>query len=186
MKKILLSIIFSIFILLRLPAIADNSRLMAFGANLGVQAPMDNLTDKAIAGYCIHGLFQYSISQEAAIVFSAGYTRFGTKSTYDGINYNVTDMPVTFGARINLIGEELIPYFGVDIGAHFLTTITDRSRIIAGYKKTTSETRFGLSPYCGVLYRLNNDISFNADLKYNLINDFVHIGVYIGVLYNLK
>lgn len=178
MKKI--TIIFAMFLLSSFTLFSQNP--MRIGGELGVQLPMGDFGDGAGTGFGLSGIFQYEMSPEVYLGGTLGYQSFGGK--VDGYSYS--NIPIMALINYKFSGGNITPFIGAEAGLNMFSA----SYEIFGYKGSSSDTYFGINLLAGIESRMNPNLSWRVNAKYNIImssgSNATFLGINAGLMYHLK
>lgn len=128
--------------------------------------PLGNFDKVANTGFGFNADAKYAVNENILIGASIGYNQFGANPA--GFNLNnifnnidFTIVPILASVDYLLATEDFKPYLGVDIGLY-------NASVDLGVFEL-SEASFGLAPKLGFIYAINDQLDFNADIKYHLI-----------------
>lgn len=141
------------------------------GATVGLQAPMGDFGDGAKMGFGINLTGKYMLSENMAVGLNLGYNRFGAKDfgfdEYD-IKATYSIIPITGLFEYHFGGNAVKPYVGADLGLYSVGAKVK----YAGESESDSELYFGLAPVAGILYDINDNLTFCANIKlHNVFSD---------------
>lgn len=162
----------------------------SLGAHVTPTFPLGDFSNNARTGFGFDVEGRFPIIGKtffASIAF--GFHSFGFEAGSSNINdvsYDIT--PFTASVYYPFSDAELQPYLGFGLGAN---------RIILGNAGiSVAETYFGISPAFGVRYEINEQLTFDTNLKYRytfvgsdsdnlegLINSVAYIPFNLGVFY---
>lgn len=155
---------------------------MRIGGELGLQLPMGDFGDGASTGFGLSGIFQYYLQPQLIIGGTLGYQSWGGKT--DGFSWS--NIPIMGLINYQFNTEGLIPFVGAELGLNMLSTSYD----IFGFTGSSSSTEFGINLLGGVEQRLNENLSWRVNAKYNIImggdGNLSFLGINAGVMYHLK
>lgn len=155
---------------------------MRVGGEVGIQLPMGDFGDGYSTGFGLSGIFQYEMNPNLIVGGTIGYQSWGGKS--DG--YSASNIPLLGIINYKLNESGLIPFIGAEAGLNFLSVSYD----IFGFTGSSSETYFGINILGGIEQRLNENLSWRINAKYNIIlssgSSTTYLGINAGVMYHLK
>lgn len=150
---------------------------ISIGASVGAQLPMGDFGDVFNTGFGINGVAKYDLNENMKVGLNVGYNSFG--SDLNGVSASL--IPVTGLFEYYLPMEGFKPYIGADLGFYNIK--------LEALGISDSETYIGFAPTAGVLYDFTEQLSFNANLKYNYIDadndNITYVGVNLGLVYKL-
>lgn len=137
--------------------------------------PLGNFGNVANTGFGFNADAKYAVNENILVGASIGYNQFG--ASLAGFNLNnvfnnidFTIVPILASVDYLLATEDFKPYIGVDAGVY-------NASLDLGIFDV-SQASFGLAPKLGFMYAINDQLDFNADIKYHLIYaDFSVLGV---------
>ena len=173
MKRIFFAIILFAFLY------SNSNAQISINGNVGLSMPLGTFSDVTTIGFggSFGGLYQ--INPEMRVGLSLGY--------YGFFGSNISVMNATVKAP----GWSIIPISGTYnytfynyndfnfYGGFDLSLYLCRIRIVG----STIEPHFGIAPYIGATYNLNEWLKLNANLKYNVIftsSQIMYLGINIG------
>lgn len=155
---------------------------MRIGGELGLQLPMGDFGDAAGTGFALAGIFQYELNPNLIIGGTIGYQSFGGKS--DG--YSWSNIPIMGLVNYKFNPDGLIPFVGAEFGLNMLS-VTVEAPFFGSY--SSSSTELGINFLGGVEQRLNQNLSWRVNAKYNIIfnsgGNLSFLGINAGVMYHL-
>ncbi len=153
---------------------------MNIGATVGITLPMGDLGDAYNTGFGFNAIGKYNLSDNMAIGASVGYSSFGTD--FDGFSFGV--IPVTGLFEFSFGSGAFKPYIGADLGLYvFRAKVT-----FLGSSSSSTESYIGLAPTGGIMYDINSNLAFIANLKYNMVfsdNTSTWLGINAGISFKL-
>jgi hypothetical protein len=183
MKKILLVLFVTVFAV----SFANAQSKMGASVQGTLSFPTGDFGDGAGTGFGATGTFIYSVSPMLDVTASIGYITWGTKESIPGIEASSSDIPLLVGIRYAFGKGNFLPYASAEAGLHFLSSKVKISSI--GFEDSQSETKFGVSPGVGFLYKFNPKTSLDVNAKYNVIfteeSSTTHLSVNAGVAFAL-
>ncbi len=159
------------------------------GATLGIQAPVGDFANGAKMGAGINLFGKYMLKENMAVGLNLGYNRFGSEDFgfggYD-IDASYSMIPVTGLFEYHFGGNSIKPYVGADLGIYsFGVKIKYEDE-----SEKDSEMYFGLAPVAGILYDINDNMTFCANIKLHNVfseGDSVSwIGINAGIIIPLN
>jgi opacity protein-like surface antigen len=155
---------------------------MRVGGELGIQLPMGDFGDGANTGFGLSGIFQYQLQPQIIVGGTLGYQSWGGQA--EGFSWS--NIPIMGLINYQFNTEGLIPFVGAELGLNMLSASYD----IFGFSGSSSSTEFGINILGGVEQRLNENLSWRVNAKYNMIlasgSNITYLGINAGVMYHLK
>ncbi|GIV45990.1 MAG: hypothetical protein KatS3mg036_0808 [Ignavibacterium sp.] len=185
MKKLLLVLFVTVF------AVAFTNAQSKMGASVQglVSFPTGDFGDGAGTGFGATGTFTYSVSPMLDVTGSVGYITWGAKETIPGIEASSSDIPILVGLRYAFGKGQFLPYVSAETGLHLLSSKVSGSFLGISFEESDSQTKFGVSPGAGFLYKFNPKTSLDVSAKYNIIftegSSTTHLSVSAGVAFAL-
>lgn len=185
MKKFL--IIFVVLILsISVNSYAGQEGDVAGIGNLGLAVPTGDFGDKANTGFGVHFYGMYYVIDNLAINVGLGYYRWSGDIDSDITNYDINywNIPVHVGGiyEIRIPRQAFMFYAGLDLGLNFFTAEIDyESEFLE--EGSDSETDFSLMPKIGVFYPFSKNLSFDGNIKINVLDERNHVIIGVGVKY---
>lgn len=156
---------------------------MRVGGELGLQLPMGDFGDGANTGFGLSGIFQYDLQPQITVGGTIGYQSWGGKT--DGFSWS--NIPIMGLVNYKFNTEGLIPFVGAEFGLNMLSVTVD-SGFFGSF--SSSSTEIGLNLLGGVEQRINENLSWRVNAKYNIVlasgSNLTYLGINAGVMYHLK
>lgn len=185
MKKLL----FIIFITVFAVTFANAQSKIAASVQGTVSFPTGDFGDGAGTGFGVTGTFIYSVSPMLDVTGSVGYLKWGTKESIPGYEISFSDIPILVGLRYTFGKGQFLPYGTAEVGLHMLSTSIKGSLYGFPIDESDTETKFGIAPGFGFLYKFNPKTALDVNAKYNVIftesSSTTHLSVNAGVLFGL-
>jgi hypothetical protein len=147
------------------------------GATIGLQIPTGSFGDGVKTGFGFNLVGKYNLNSNIALGLNLGDQFFGIKD--DG-SFSV--VPITGLFEYHFGTGKLKPYLGADLGL-YIETAKEGS-----FKST--KTYFGFAPVGGILYGINEKLSFCANLKFTDVlsegESTTWFGINAGIIYKIK
>ncbi len=145
------------------------------GATLGLQAPIGDFADGIKMGVGINLMGKYMFKDNMAVGLNLGYNRFGIEDS-DG-DASVSMIPITGLFEYHFEGSTIKPYVGADLGLYSYGWKFKYD----GQTEKDSEIHFGLAPVAGILYDINDNVTFCANIKIHNVFDDGDTASWIGI-----
>jgi opacity protein-like surface antigen len=159
---------------------------MRVGGELGVQLPMGSFGDAYNTGFGLSGIFQYEMSPEMTLGGTIGYQSWGGK--VDGYSFSNIPIMGLINYKFNTTG--LIPFIGAEAGLNMSSASYEFDFFGVKQSGSASETNFGINLLGGVESRMNENLSWRINAKYNIImtsgSSTSFLGINAGLMYHLK
>lgn len=155
---------------------------MKIGGELGIGVPTGDFGDLAGVGFGLTGHFHYYMQPNLIIGGTLGYYSFGGKeidnSFFGKYTYPTSSIIPIMGLVNYKFGNSgMIPFIGGELG--FVTWGVDGA----------SETKLGINVLGGIEQEINQNLSWRATAKYNLVmtegNNLTFFTVSGGLYFNL-
>ncbi len=185
MKKLLLVLFVTVF------AVSFSNAQSKMGASVQglLSFPTGDFGDGAGTGFGATGTFVYSVSPMLDVTGSVGYIKWGTKESVPGYEVSFSDIPIQVGVRYAVGKGQFLPYVSAEAGLHMLSSSAKGNLFGFTVDQSDTETKFGVSPGAGFLYKFNPKTSLDVSAKYNLIftegSSTTHLTVSAGVAFAL-
>lgn len=160
------------------------------GGNIGLAIPNGDNADGSGSGIGINGRILFPLSDNFFLGGNVGYHSAA----------EISFVPITAACEYVFNEEEALqPYLGIDLGIYNVS-YTEEVEYPAYYgnwydveTKTyeVSKTKFGWALHGGLYLQLNDNLDFNADVKFNTISAsekyvFRYIDVSVGLFFKLS
>ncbi|AFH47945.1 Hypothetical protein IALB_0233 [Ignavibacterium album JCM 16511] len=186
MKKLLLISFVTVF------AVTFTNAQSKMGASVqgGVFLPTGDFGDAAGTGFGATGTFIYELSPMLQLTGSIGYARWGSKENLpSGWEWSFSAIPVQVGLRYSFGKGNFLPYVAAETGLSFLSSKVTVEYFGQTFTSDNSESKFGLAPGAGFLYKFNPKTALDVTLKYNMIftegSSTTYLGINAGVAFAL-
>jgi opacity protein-like surface antigen len=185
MKKILLVLFVTVF------AVSFSNAQSKMGASVQgtLSFPTGDFGDGAGTGFGATGTFIYSVSPMLDVTGSVGYIKWGTKESIPGYEVSFSDIPILVGLRYAFGKGQFLPYGAAEVGLHMLSSSVKGNLYGFTVDQSDTETKFGIAPGVGFLYKFNPKTSLDVNAKYNIIftegSSTTHLSVNAGVAFAL-
>ncbi len=185
MKKLLLVLFVTVF------AVTFVNAQSKMGASVQglLSFPTGDFGDGAGTGFGATGTFIYSVSPMLDVTGSVGYIKWGTKESTPGYEVSFSDIPILVGLRYTFGKGQFLPYASAETGLHMLSSSVKGTFFGFTVDESNTETKFGISPGVGFLYKFNPKTSLDVSAKYNMIftegSSTTHLSVSAGVAFAL-
>lgn len=183
MKKLLFIVLVTVFAV----TFANAQSKMAASVQGTLSFPTGDFRDGAGTGFGAAGTFIYSVSPMLDVTGSVGYLKWGSKESIPGYEVSFSDIPILVGLRYTFGKGQFLPYGAAEVGLHMLSTSVKGN--LFGFSVDKSDTKFGITPGFGFLYKFNPKTSLDVNAKYNIIftegSSTTHLSVNVGVLFGL-
>ncbi|MEP0860341.1 MAG: porin family protein [Ignavibacterium sp.] len=185
MKKLLLVLFVTVF------AVAFTNAQSKMGASVQglLSFPTGDFGDGAGTGFGATGTFTYSVSPMLDVTGSVGYIKWGTKESIPGYEVSFSDIPIQVGLRYAFGKGQFLPYGSAEVGLHMLSSSVKGTLFGFTVDQSDTETKFGIAPGVGFLYKFNPKTSLDVSAKYNMIftegSSTTHLSVSAGVAFAL-
>lgn len=185
MKKFLLVLFIAVFAI----SFANAQSKMAASVQGLLSLPTGDFGDGAGTGFGATGTFIYSINPMLDVTASVGYITWGSKENIQGFEVSTSDIPIVVGLRYAFGRGQFLPYGSAEAGLHVLSSSVKGTVFGFPVDESETETKFGIAPGVGFLYKLNPKTSLDVSAKYNLIftegSSTTHFSVSAGVAFGL-
>ena len=177
----------TIFVLVSVMCIntAQSQNPMRIGGELGLQLPVGDFGDAANMGFGISGIFQYYLQPQLILGGTIGYQSWG--SDFEGFSYS--NIPIMALLNYQFNTEGMIPFVGAELGLNSFGASAEYEYLGVTRSTSSSEMYFGISILGGVESKLNENLSWRVNAKYNIImgdDNISFLGINAGVMYHLK
>ncbi|WP_337866482.1 outer membrane beta-barrel protein [Ignavibacterium sp.] len=185
MKKVFLVLFVAFFAV----AFTYAQSKMAASVQGTLSFPTGDFGDGAGTGFGASGTFVYSVSPMLDVTGSVGYIKWGTKESIPGYEVSSSDIPILIGLRYTFGKGQFLPYGAAEVGLHMLSSSVKGDLFGFPVDESSTETKFGIAPGFGFLYKFNPKTALDVNAKYNMIftegSSTTHLSVDVGVLFGL-
>lgn len=164
---------------------AKSENPIRVGGELGVQLPVGDFGDGASAGFGISGIFHYYLQPQLILGGTIGYQSWGGE--VDGFSWSNIPIMALINYQFNTDG--LIPFVGAELGLNSFGASYEFDFFGQTQSGSTSEMYFGINLLGGIESKLNENMSWRVNAKYNIImgdETLSFLGINAGVMYHLK
>lgn len=136
-----------------------------------------------IADFGATGTFIYSASPMLDVTGSVGYLKW----RLDKVSFS--DIPILVGLRYTFGKGQFLPYGATEVGLHMFFFSVKGS--LSGFSddQSDTETKFGIAPGFGFLYKFNPNTALDVNAKFNMIFteglSIIYLSLNAGVLFGL-
>jgi outer membrane protein W len=157
------------------------------GATIGLQIPTGSFGDGAKTGFGINLVGKYNLNSNIALGLNLGDQFFGMKDTgISGLSASASIVPITGLFEYHFGSGKVKPYLGADLGLYIVTAKAKYQ----GQTSSSTKTYFGFAPVGGILYGINEKLSFCANLKYtdvlSEVDSTTWLGINVGIIYKIE
>jgi opacity protein-like surface antigen len=145
------------------------------GAQFGVFTPLGENSGDSQLG--VNFMLRHAISDKLNVGANVGY--FAKSQTIFGTKITGFSMPITATAEYVVVDGDLQVYGSFDLGLYRFG--------IRSSNNTNSSSEFGVAPGAGVRYGINDNLSLDVAVRYNIIffenNSSSVLGTNVGLIY---
>lgn len=111
------------------------------------------------------------------------------KKAFLVIEVSFSDIPIQVGLRYAFGKGQFLPYGSAEVGLHMLSSSVKGTLYGFTIDQSDTETKFGIAPGVGFLYKFNPKTSLDVSAKYNIIftegSSTTHLSISAGVAFAL-
>lgn len=145
------------------------------GAQFGVFTPLGENSGDSQLG--VNFMLRHAITDKINVGANVGY--FSKSETVFGMKFTGFSMPITLNAEYIFVDGDLQVYGSFDLGLYRFGVRASNS--------TTSSSEFGVAPGTGIRYGINDNLSLDVAVRYNVVffenNTRGILGTNVGLIY---
>ncbi|MGQ9819402.1 MAG: outer membrane beta-barrel protein [Candidatus Kapaibacteriales bacterium] len=163
MKKFTFFLI--LFVFFSIASYSQKSKIM-LGGDAGFGVPTGDFSESAKLGFGLNGVFSYFFQNDLIFTGTLGYWNFGMKGSHANASGSYSVIPINAGIQYRFPWREFTPFIGLET---FLYHFSASVKISGWGSSSDSETQFGFTPLVGIVFPLQKNMEFRAQMKYVII-----------------